>query len=359
MRKNSTLKKRTTKKAYVPKPKRLKRNPESMLSKVNTETANAIFHLHDLQTADFTSVFIIMLLDLYNMFPTLPCFVEEREWLSWIGRPLAQAMSYGTIMDCAPFASRLSTLLQSTHAYGERDSGGYICPLGLTTNRMAFREVFSPEFPFNDSIKEGDAGFSALKLERGLLEDGTYMIMTQNNFKRHVPLKLGAEVLFVPLEWVDRPTALYRPALTLDASEVTQLACNSIFLEHQKHTIVQVSAPTGPLGIHFREALWLVQKCKCLKVAMLQKFMRLWERVLIPSKQWRAALCLLSAVKISTFSKYLGHLRQLLLFVNLWFLKPIKHSMNMETLVDLIKRDDLDEEVLIQFAQYRTNRIKF
>ena len=87
--------------------------------------------------------------------------------------------------------------------------------------------------------------------------------------------------------------------------------------------------------------------------------MRLWERVLIPSKQWRVALCLLSAVKISTFSRYLGHLRQLLSFTNLWFLELIKQSMNMETLVDLIKRDDLDEEVLIQFAQFRANRIKF
>ena len=128
-----------------------------MLSTVNTETANAIFQLHDLQTADFTSVFIFMLLDLYNLFPSLPCFVEDRDWLSWIGRPLAKSMTYGTIMDFEPFAKRLETVLQSTHVYGQRESGGFICPVGLATNRMAFREVFSRDFPFKETFERVSA----------------------------------------------------------------------------------------------------------------------------------------------------------------------------------------------------------
>ena len=92
---------------------------------------------------------------------------------------------------------------------------------------------------------------------------------------------------------------------------------------------------------------------------MFQKFIQQWERVLIPSKQCRTALCLLSAMKISTFSKYLGHLRRLLEFINKWFLEHLNKSIIMEVLVDLIKKNELEEEILIQFAQYRTNRVKF
>ena len=43
---------------------------------------------------------------------------------------------------------------------------------------------------------------------------------------------------------------------------------------------------------------------------MFQKFMRVWERVLIPSKQWRAAFCLLSAAK-------LGDTRELESFIDM------------------------------------------
>ena len=173
-----------------------------------------------------------------------------------------------------------------------------------------------------------------------------------------VPLKVGGDIVFWPLEWVKRPAALYRPALATDENDTPELTCNNTFFETKKHTIVTVSAPTGPLDITFRESLWIVQSCK-LKVDMVEKFIKHWERVLIPSKQWRAALCLLSAVKISTFSKYVGHLRRLLEFINTWYLEHLNKSIKMEVLVDLIKKDELEEEILIQFAQYRTNRVKF
>ena len=65
-------------KTSVPSRKRTKRSTVAKLSEINAKTANAIFKLHDLETTDFSSVFILMKLDLQIMFPKLPCFVEER-----------------------------------------------------------------------------------------------------------------------------------------------------------------------------------------------------------------------------------------------------------------------------------------
>ena len=351
-------------KTSVPSRKRTKRSTVAKLSEINAKTANAIFKLHDLETTDFSSVFILMKLDLQIMFPKLPCFVEERSWLSWIGRPPSPDSSYGTVIECDVITDRLLALSQASDAYGARKDG-CLSPLGFVTARSTWRELFSKQFPMEANIPRGQAGHAAQLLEaKLLLEPEVFANMANNQYTNMVPFKVGGDLVFVAAELAARPTILFRPALVQpepskpeSTPKEPELACNSF--PKNKLTILQVSAPVPPLGITFREALWLVQSCAPLKPSMFKKFIQQWERVLIPSKQWRAALCLLSAVKISTFSKYLGHLRRLLEFINKWFLEPIQKSISMEVLVDLIKKNELEEEILIQFAQYRTTRVKF
>ena len=120
------------KSSRISKPtKRRKQNSCHKLSNINAETANAILKLHDLETANFTSVFILMVLDLKIMFPKLDCFVEENDWFSWVGRPPLETLSYGCLLDCPVFCDRIVQIEKANMAYGGRDTTGNLCLASL------------------------------------------------------------------------------------------------------------------------------------------------------------------------------------------------------------------------------------
>ena len=76
------LKKR--KKSSSSNPRKKRKSAFSTLSAIDIETANAIFKVHEELTDDFESAFLLMVLDLYIMFPKLPIF-ETHEWLHFLG----------------------------------------------------------------------------------------------------------------------------------------------------------------------------------------------------------------------------------------------------------------------------------
>ena len=168
-----------------------------------------------------------------------------------------------------------------------------------------------------------------------------------------VPTQLHADLVLVPTERVEKVERTLRPALRKDGTPVRN------HTSFTKPKILRILTADEKLGITFQEALWLIERCKKLRPQKFLVFIKHWERVLLNSKQWLAALCLLSAVRISTFSKYLGRLRGFHRFINSWYFHNSNSTLPMENLVDLIHRNQLREDTLIKFAQYRMTRVKF
>ena len=194
--------------------KRPRKTSGAKLSELNAATANAIFKLHDLETTSFTSVFLLMKLDLKIMFPELPCFVEERPFLSWIGRPPSPDESYGAAVDCPVISERLKAIAAACRSFKRSRKEGALCPTAFATAKNTWREFFAPEFPENGALLRGQSGFAAQQLEAKLLSEKNSIPMVSNNQLTHtIPFKCGADIVFVDLDLATRPTVLYRPAL--------------------------------------------------------------------------------------------------------------------------------------------------
>ena len=323
------------------------------LSKVDTETAAAIFKIHELESPDFDSVFVLMVLDLRILYPKLSVF-EKEGWLTCMTPIFSEGLKRGaSMLQCKVIVDRLIRIFESCEGMGDRDRDRKFCLSAAASLGTVWREVTGEGYPMKHEMREGQAGHYAEIVGRQLYESEDKLTLTQNWFSSWVPDILFGQLVILPTERLTTVERTLRPLLRADGSPT----CNTNIFQNTK--ILKVSPPTGRLGISFQEALWLIESCKQLKPRKFLKFIQLWERVLLNSKQWLAALCLLSAVKASTFSKYLGRLRCFHKFINTWYFNDGNTFFPLENVVELIHKNQLDEDTLVKFALYRMTRVKF
>ena len=346
------------KKSSSSNPRKRRKQTLHTLSKIDLETANAIFQVHDELSEDFDSAFLLMVLDLRIMFPKLPVF-EDHKWLHYLsGVSNALAETAGpTVLQNEYLVDRLEAIFQASDAYGrsrkyEERKFNILGAAGVT---CTWKESIGASYPERNQIRGGSTQSYAESVQAQALREDAKIAPIANWYKSWRFVKLDSEVLAVPVERLTRPEETLNPTLLRDDGTFDR---NYLFPKN-KVTILKILPPEHPLGISFQEALWIIDACKHLKPEFFKKFIQNWERILIPSKQWLAALCLLSAVKTSTFSKYLGHLRQLCTFVNKWVFEPQKKALPIEVLVNLIHTNSMPEQLLIEFAQWRMTRVKF
>ena len=354
------LKKPKTKKRKKPlssNPRKKRKQTFNTLSKIDTQTANAIFKVHDELTENFDSAFLLMVLDLRIMFPKLPVF-EDHEWLHFL-KPVSNAFAETvgpTVLQNEYLADRLEAIFGASDAYGRQKGERRFNILGAAGITCTWKETIGASYPDGKQIKGGTTQSYAEAIQAKAMQENATIAPLANWYKSWRFVKLGSEVLALPVERLTRPEeTINKTLLSPDGS----FARNTPFLQNEKINILKILPPERPLGISFQEALWIINACQNLKPEFFKRFLQNWERILIPSKQWLAALCLLSAVKTSTFSKYLGHLRQLCTFVNKWVFEPQKQALPIEVLVNLIHTNSMPEQLLIEFAQWRMTRVKF
>ena len=288
------------------------------------------------------------------MFPKLPVF-ETKRHLSCLAPFHQAAHEHGaSALDCPPLYERLKTLQQESTANGLRNKDLRSSPASWASNATTLMEVTGSGYPAKEQVHRGDVGHAAEIIQQSLEVEGKHVTMSDNFFLSMVPSQLHADLVLVPVERVEKPERLLRPALRDDGTPVRNSTTS-----FRKPTVLKIHTADEKLGITFQEALWLIERCNKLRPQKFLVFIKHWERVLLNSKQWLAALCLLSAVRISTFSKYLGRLRCFHKFINSWYFKKSNSTLPMENLVDLIHRSQLREDTLIKFAQYRMTRVKF
>ena len=345
------------KKSLSSNPRKRRKKTLNTLSKLDINTANAIFKIHDEHTENFESAFLLMVLDLRIMFPKLPVF-ESHEWLHYLcGVTNALAESTGpTLLQNEYLVDRLEAIFQASDAYGRTQGERKFNILGACGVTTCWKESIGASYPDGNQITGGSTQAYAESIEAKALREGAKIAPIANWYKSWRFVKLGSEVLALPVERLTRPEETINESLLREDGTFSR---NYSFHENTKVKILKILPPEHPLGISFQEALWIINACKHLKPEFFKKFIQNWERILIPSKQWLAALCLLSAVKTSTFSKYLGHLRQLCTFVNTWVFEPQQKALPIEVLVNLIHTNSMPEQLLIEFAQWRMTRVKF
>ena len=351
--KTKKKKKRRIKEPTETKTHKKRKKSVATLSKLDSETASSIFKLHEMISQDFASVFAFMVLDLRIMFPKLPVF-ETRDYLSCLAPFTHSALEHSaSALDCPELYDRLKALQQDSTASGNRDADLKAELCSFATDFTTLKEVTGSGYPGREQVPVGRAGFTAELVQKSLHLEGNSTTLSENFFQGMVPSQLHADLVLVPVERVEKVERTLRPMLREDGSPVRNPT------PFYKPKILKISTANQKLGITFQEALWLIERCKKLRPRKFLVFTKHWERVLLNSKQWLAALCLLSAVRISTFSKYLGRLRCLHRFINWFYFHKSNSTLPIENLVDLIHRNQLREDTLIKFAQYRMNRVKF
>ena len=345
------------KKSFSSNPRKKRKQTFTTLSAIDTQTANAIFKVHDELTENFDSAFLLMVLDLRIMFPKLPVF-EDHQWLHFL-KPVSNALAATvgpTILQNEYLVERLEAIFGASDAYGRKQGERKFNILGAAGITCTWKETIGGSYPDGKQIKGGTTQAYAEAIQAKALQENATIAPLANWYKSWRFAKLGSEILALPVERLTRPEETINKTLLRSDGSFQR---NNHFYQNEKINILKILPPACPLGISFQEALWIINACKHLKPAFFKKFIQNWERILIPSKQWLAALCLLSAVKKSTFSKYLGHLRQLCTFVNTWVFEPQKQALPIEVLVNLIHTNSMPEHLLIKFAQWRMTRVKF
>ena len=124
-KKKPKKRKRARKSTANKEPKR--RKSVHTLSKVNTETAAAIFKIHELENPDFDSVFVLMVLDLRILYPKLSVF-ETNSWLSCLTPVFSEGLKRGaSMLQSKVLADRLVKIFKTCEGMGDRDRNRKFC----------------------------------------------------------------------------------------------------------------------------------------------------------------------------------------------------------------------------------------
>ena len=347
------LHKPTRKKA---KRKRKDKNFQNMTT-LNFDTAQQIFSAYISHRADFTSAFYIIFLDLYSLHPNLPGF-ESFDVLSSVSCITRSAKRWGDLLMFPQMQQATQRIVKHLDLTGDR-ADYFPSPLAFTSYNLSLKELTDSAFPIYNRPTRGQPGFSVAQFQEEILRKDGFSRLAVNSLAKRCVTPFGSALVLYDFRDLNLNYALDSPPFR--EVEVCRDAngCTPSWRSNKSLTVVQVDLNQEQLGIYFMEAIWLVQQLQCLKLHYMKEFLQKWEHVLIRSRQFRSALLLLSAIKFSTFIKYLGHLRTFLKFVNNFVLANHTDKMDMSSLVQLIKTQTIDDETICQFVLYRVTRVKF
>ena len=359
LKRKKTRKRKTTKLPREKKKPKLFSTTFKNLSKAKLVQANTVFDAMAVSTPCL-SIFLFMLVDLYLAFPTLKIF-ERIDWLHGIWSAGINSMAQGNtgaLLQNKLIWSRCAALAkQSEHLMED----GIPLESGFSP-RILHKEVTSMSCQI-DTINldtapsmEKAVSFARQSVQRDKVE---FTMIDSGGFNweiaklqgRAYVLPISAEETSVPTFW---PTAKKFNKLfhTNHMESFTTSPSN-------KPTIIKLYFDRKKFGIGFKEALWMVNQLKHIKRKPALQFIKRYEETLIYSKQWQAAFCLLSAVKVSTFSTYLGALNTFFKFLSRPEQYETSQFSSLDSLIQAIKTNSLSEDDLIAYVLYRISRVKF
>merc|ERR1711951_809 len=112
-------KQKRARKSKKTKPRKKRRKSVHTLSKVDTTTAKAIFKVHELESPDFDSVFVLMVLDLRILYPKLSVF-EKEGWLTCMTPIFSEGLKRGaSMLQCKVIVDRLIRIFESCEGMGD------------------------------------------------------------------------------------------------------------------------------------------------------------------------------------------------------------------------------------------------
>ena len=360
----SKKRKRTKGNRYKKPPKRQrKRNLFDAtfkdLSDTRLDQAKTIFKTMSPEKSKI-SIFLFILVDLYAAFPTLPIF-ENLSWLHGLWddgiNSIADGNS-GILLENKMIWNRCSILSEeSEHMSVE----GIPLEAGAHPNILQ-REVTSLDCTIDtvDLDKVPSYEKKAFNFRRNTQTGGAELVVLENGGMNWQITNAHSRIWITP----SKPDQNFEPTYTQVTSKLgkryhTNLTKSFASSPSNQLTILKIIFNPKNFGIGFKESLWLVNQLKNIKRKPALDFLKRYEETLIYSKEWQAAFCLLSAVKVSTFSTYLCALK---VFYN-FLARPGKHKENnitsFETLIHAIKENKLEEEHLVAYILYRIPRVKF
>ena len=333
-----------------------KRKQNKNLSSLNFKTAQQIFSAYTNQSDEFTSAFYIIFLDLYSLYPRLHGF-ENFDIMSSISCISRSAKRWGDLLMFPQVQEATQRLVQQLDLTGDR-ADDYPNPIAFSSYSLTLKELTDNAFPMYNRPAPGQPGFSIANFQEEILRQDGYSRLAVNALTKRCLTPYGSAIVLSDFRDLNLNYALDSPPFR-DVETCRNANGQTPSWRGNKLTIVHVDISKERLGIHFMEAIWLVQQLQLLKMHFMKEFLQKWEHILIKCRQFRSALLLLSAIKISTFIKYLGHLRTFLKFVNNFVLSNEEKKLDMSTLVQLIKQKRIDDETMCQFVLYRVTRVKF
>ena len=306
------------------------------------------------------SIFLFMVVDLYLAFPYLKIF-ENISWLHGLWNAGLNAMAndgHGTLLENKAIWSRTKALnAKSEHLHEE----GVPIEAGLSP-KVLFKEVTSvhchiDEINFDKApaltktILDARKSASNDDVELAFLENGGFHWTATRAHGRAYVMNTPANEELKPTFWkaADRVGSRFH---TNHAEDFTSSPSNPL-------TILKIYLDRKKFCIGFREAIWIINQLKNIKRKPALEYIKRYEETLIYSKEWQAAFCLLSAVKVSTFATYLGALNTFFKFLSRSEQYTPTEFTSIEVLIQAIKNNSLHEDNLVAYVLYRISRVKF
>ena len=188
------------------------------LSKVDTETAAAIFKIHELESPDFDSVFVLMVLDLRILYPKLSVF-EKESWLSLLTPLMSEGLKRGaSMLRCQVIVDRLVKIFRSCEGMGDRDRDQKFCLSAVASLVTLWKEVTGERYPLGLNTNVGQAGHYAEIVGKRLCESDDKLTLTQNWFTSWVPDVIFGDLVALPQERLTTPERTMRSLLRPDGS---------------------------------------------------------------------------------------------------------------------------------------------
>ena len=337
------------------------------LSKTDFLSANAVFKALGNEKTSGTSIFPFILTDLFLAFPKLPVFESQRNVRNWLYILWHDAVAADirqtphTIFQCDAITKRMKSLLESSEVALEN---GF--PLSfLCDAQLIEQEILSPDAQTwrnqDFDLDSGSLPAIITKMERDIKRvKDTDLNVVSNDMKAWFPVRFGSRIYLVHRDQIDKCSVLVdRPFCQEHKAYSKGKFCELTRNPFKNFSITRLWFNRKKLKISFNEALWVIAQLQLVKKKHFLNFIKNYEETLIYSPQWKAAFCLMSAVKNSTFSTYLSNLRMFTKFLaRKTQVRAIKYK-NIEDVITAIKDDSLEEEEIVAFALYRLNRIKF